>query len=343
MTSLNFLEQTLTHFENTTNARVIYLTKSGSKLYGTDHKDSDTDFVGLFIPSIEDVLLKKDIPHFKNDTNNSKEKNSKDDIDFILYNVHTFFNNLKNSETGAVDLLFSMFAEEQEIVTEESNLIKDNYEIFLNKNMKAFIGYAVGQARRFGIKGDRYYDLKQFEGFVNMLPETDEKLGDYFISIKENIKVSEYKYIKFVTAPGPRGSGDYKDIEYISILGKMFEGRVSLSYFKDRFKKFFDQFGNRTKTIAKTKEKVDFKAFSHAIRIVSEVEELLETKFIKFPLKDAKLLLDIKLGKYNQNFLEKTLANKMDTVDELLLKSTLPEEPNKEEVEKLLLKLLRFN
>jgi predicted nucleotidyltransferase len=341
MTLLNFLEQTIFNFENTTNSRVIYLTKSGSKLYGTDHKDSDTDFVGLFLPSLEDVLLKKDIPHFKNDTNPTKEKNSKDDIDFILYNVYTFFNNLKKSETGAVDLLFSMFAEEQLIVTGESNLIKENYKIFLNKNMKAFIGYAVGQARRFGIKGDRYNDLEEFSKFVDILPNSEETLGDYFMAMKDYIKTNKFKYIKFVIASGSRGNEIGNEVEYVSILGKMFEGRVSVSYFKERFKQFFNQFGNRTKTIAKTAEKVDFKAFSHAIRIVMEVSELLKTNFIKFPLTNAQFLLEIKLGKYNQEFLEKTLAREMDKVDSLLLESKLPEEPNEDEVNKLLLELIK--
>jgi len=54
------LTEILKSFENEYNAKVVYVTIYGSKLFGTDNANSDTDYKGIFIPSKKDVLLKRD-------------------------------------------------------------------------------------------------------------------------------------------------------------------------------------------------------------------------------------------------------------------------------------------
>ena len=121
------VEQVIKDFEEKTGNRLVYLTKSGSKLYGTDTPLSDTDYKGIFIPRKRDVLLKRDISSYTHDTNNTKEKNTSEDIDFSVHSVYAFFNQLQKSETGAVDTLFSMWSKPRK--SKELIEIEENYTV----------------------------------------------------------------------------------------------------------------------------------------------------------------------------------------------------------------------
>lgn len=331
----------LKEIENKYNVTIVYCTMSGSKLYGTDGPDSDTDYKFLFIPNYSDVILKKDEPHIKigKDT---KEKNTKEDIDFDGSSIYKFFNELKVSETGAVDVLFSMFRDDTIIFQDEdfTEIMKNNYQRFMNSNMRSFIGYALGQSKKFGIKGARYGELDDFvkklyvwtDKYLNH--KVDDGKGSWN-QLKNWVEGQNYKYIKFIMAPGPRDSGGYKEIEYISILGKMFSGTVTNEYLYDRVFKLYDQFGNRTKTIAKTLSKTDYKAISHALRVALEVRELLETNFIKFPLKDAQYLKNIKDGNCDVEKVFDEVGDTLADVDLLLETSKLPEESDTKFIELL--------
>jgi len=339
--------QIIEDFEEKTGYKVVYVTASGSKLYGTDTELSDTDYKGIFIPTKRSVLLKNDLPHYTLNSNNSKEKNSSDDIDFQLHSIYTWFNGLKKSETGSVDILFSMWHSPSTVYenTKFTNLMKNKYNIFLNKNVKSFIGYALGQTKKFGIKGARYSELdkfvKLFADWTNehINSKMDEN-GSWDI-LKDLINKQNYKYIKFVKAAGPKGSNHYNnEIEYLSVLGKLFSGNVTNQYVNERIVKLYDQFGNRTKTVANTASKTDFKALSHALRVALETEELLKSNFIKFPLKDSKLIKDVKLGLIDVSQVIDNVQQILENVDVLLENSLLPENVNEEIVNTLLLEIL---
>lgn len=330
-------------YEQRTGNKIVYLTVSGSKLYGTDTPSSDLDVRGIFIPTERSVLLKKDEAHYVHDTNNSKVKNTSEDVDLTIHSVYGFFNQLAKGETGGIDVLFSIFA--KNIIYEDkafTDVIRANYKRFLNKNMSSFIGYALGQTKRFGIKGARYSEL---DSFVKSLPKITEenkeqKLKGFFDLFRELISEKEYNYIKFVQAPAPRGKGDNNFVPYISILGKLWEGGVSIEYFVERVNKLYEQFGNRTISISNTDSKTDWKAVSSAGRIAKEVLELLETGFIRFPLKDAAEIRDIKQGKIDVEVCLDRIQDTLEKVDILLLTSELPEESDREFMDELILGML---
>ena len=41
------------------NYKIIYLTLTGSKLYGIENENSDTDIKGIFLPSKSDLILSR--------------------------------------------------------------------------------------------------------------------------------------------------------------------------------------------------------------------------------------------------------------------------------------------
>lgn len=331
-------------FEKRTECKVLFVTKSGSKLYGTDNELSDTDYKGIFTPTKNQVLLKKDIEHFVRNSNSSKEKNLSTDVDFSLQSIFQFFNLLSKSETGSVDMLFSMFRDDTIMFADESFIkdIKENYKHFLNRNMKSFIGYALGQTKKFGIKGARYDELVKFINDFKIISKQRESdiLLDFFPLVANYIEYNKLKYIKIVQAQGPRSNKEIKMVPYISVLGKLFEENIKVDYFVERISSLEAQFGNRTKTIASTESKTDYKAASHSLRISLETKELLETNFIKFPLSQANRIKDIKQGNIDFATVIDEIEEVLARVDELLLNSNLPIASNRVKMNEIILKYL---
>lgn len=78
---------------------------------------------------------------------------------------------------------------------------------------------------------------------------------------------------------------------------------------------------------------IDKKALSHAYRIVTQLEELCETGFIKFPLSKAQQIKDIKYGDMSFDDYQLLLQEIGSKIDDLKLKivdSQLPEYPDRD-------------
>jgi len=341
----NLVVQKIEEFERLTGNKVVYVSYTGSKLYGTDSPTSDSDFKGVFIPSKRSLLLADSVDHYSSNSNNTTDKNGEDDIDFSLMSIHRFFSQLSKSETGAIDLLFSMWRPDtimyEDIVFTAS--IRRNYKDFLNSSMKSFIGYALGQTKKFGIKGARYKELDTLiNNFrVNYGTDHKDKLETRYDDLKQLIKDNDFKYIKFVMAKANRDTYE-GNREYISVLGKLFLGTVTLEYFSDKCLYQYRQFGNRTKTIANTPSKTDFKALSHSYRIASEALELLTNEFIVFPLAEASYIKEIKEGKHDLSSVVDKVESVLDAIDIELSRSKLPSEPDKKTLDTLLIEMVEY-
>lgn len=329
------------NFEKKYNAKVVYVTQYGSKLYGTDNPNSDTDYKGIFIPTLNDVLLKKDLEHFNFNSNDDNSKNSKEDIDLQLFSVYKFFNLLKKGETGAMDILFSMFREDTQIYNNKdfTTIIMKNYKKFYNRNLHSFIGYCVGQSKVYNVRGERFNELHIFVNKFNDLVHTqgDKKLETMFPLIDEMFFEHPYKYINYVIADISRGSGVAKKGKYVEVLGKKFLGTVSIKYFSEKITEMENQFGNRARASAKG---VDFKALSHAIRVINEIEELIDHEFISFPLKNRLYVTSIKEGNERLEDVMDYLDNQLNIVQKKLENSNLAEKSDEAFIDALLLKLI---
>ncbi|SFV65377.1 Thioredoxin, phage-associated [hydrothermal vent metagenome] len=328
-------------FENEYSCKVVYITKYGSKLYGTDNPNSDTDYKGIFIPNKNDVLLKRDLEHFNFNSNEKNTKNSKDDIDLQLFSIYKFFNLLKKGETGAMDILFSMFREDTQIYNDQefTSIIKENYKKFYNRNLHSFVGYCVGQSKVYNVRGERFNELHLFVKKFNSLvkEQGDKKLELVFPLIDEMFDEYDYKYINYIIADTSRGSGEIKQGKYVEVLGKRFLGTVTVKYFADKITNMEEQFGNRARASAKG---VDFKALSHAVRVISEVEELIDNDFITFPLKNRVYVTSVKEGNETLEDVMDYLDNKLNIVQGKLENSNLPERSDEVFIDALLLKLI---
>lgn len=317
--------------------KVIYLTKSGSELHGTNSKNSDTDIKGIFVPSVDAVILKdyEEVIYFA-----TKEdgKNSADDIDIELFSVNEFFRLLSKGEAGAVDILFSMFSPSVILETKESLLIKDNYKEFLVRTTDAFVGFAMKQASLYTVKGER---LQAIEDFISFL----ENIAVGLTKNQQKTKIKEFKDLIQEFFQGKElffGEESRDEGEYISVLGRLYSYENPLNNVIGGAMNIRKQYGSRVEK-AKT-DGIDYKAFSHAVRALKENIELLTTEFIVFPLTYAEELIEIKQGKITDvEYLSNLIEDLYTQVKSLENTTSLPQYNNGEKVKELKLLIQKEN
>ena len=298
---------------------IVYM-KFGSHLYGTNTEESDSDFKGIYMPSSREILLNQ---VQKSITNNSKsdstQKNSKDDQDSQFYSLHYFILNLAMSgDTSALDMLHAP----DNMIIENSTpwkTIVRNREKFYTKSLSSFVGYARTQASKYGIRGSRLNDAERVLNFI----KTNKDYETKSIKLKDvwdSLPMGEHI---FKLDPDPNGVRMYE------VCGRRIGETTQLAYLFSVVQKFYEAYGLRAQQAANN-EGIDWKAVSHALRAAYQMKELLTQKTITFPLKEASFLRDIKQGKYHfAKEVSPLLDSLMIELEELTLKSDLPEKPNR--------------
>jgi len=302
----------------------------GSRLYGTDTENSDTDYKGIFISDHKDILLQKVPKSIDNSTGKMHIKNTKDDIDTEIYSIHHFFKLASEGQTVAIDMLF---APEDKIIESSLvwKLIVKNRNMFLSKNLKAFVGYCRSQAARYGAKGGRVNALKQFKEIL-------EKVN--YVGVKECTLKSIWEYLPINehsrTYIEPKNS-----MSIYEVCSKKFESTAKIKYVLTQVNKIYDNYGARAKEAEKS-ENIDWKAISHAFRVCYEMLEILRDGTVTFPLSDAQFLRELKLGNYHykNDLIGERLDILLESVELVSKDSTLPDNVNQKEIDDLLYKIL---
>ncbi len=290
--------------------KIIYLTLSGSKLHGTATENSDTDIKGLFIPSVESIILNeaKDLIKIGTDV-----KNTSVDVDYEIFSFDKFMGLILKGDAGAVDLLFSMFSEDTIIYeSEESQIIKENFSKLICNKTRTFVGFAISEVSKYSLKGARVNALDKIiavtEKYLDVFTKNErkKKISELEIEGKSLIEILEDELSGEFFVPTV-----FEGHEYFEIMNRKFEKTAPLDYFLKRLKDLRGKYGARAEAVAGNGN-IDFKAFGHAIRVLEEVKELLATGFITFPRPEKETLLLIKKGKI------KDIAMLSERVDELV-------------------------
>jgi predicted nucleotidyltransferase len=116
---------------------IIFETISGSRLYGTNLPESDTDYRGVCIPPMK-VLLDP-FQQFKQKDHGFQEK------DRVIYGLSKFMYLCSECNPNIVELLFSP-PEFWKTKSPQWNLLVENRDLFLSKQARfTFSGYAFSQ------------------------------------------------------------------------------------------------------------------------------------------------------------------------------------------------------
>lgn len=345
------------------NLDLVFKTYYGSKLYGTDSANSDTDIKGVFLPKKEDLLLAKAPKHYILNTNKSGS-NTKDDVDESYLSLHYFIELLTQGETNALDMFFSF-------TNEKASLYKspiyekmiENADKFITKNVSKYLGYCKSQAIKYSLKGDKLNNFNAFRDFLNNQVNHNLLKDALFVNnviTYKDLEVNENstEYFKGTKLIGKRNKvegtpfGDHVYVLiaenrecYFMISDIKFQMNGTINENKGSLYKTLKSYGKRSENAAND-HGADFKALSHAVRVLFQAEELLTTGKITFPLKGENLQLvrDIKFRKTNMTYDEIVdfIEKKLRYVEDVILPdSKLPNKPDQKFINKFILDIYK--
>lgn len=277
------------------NYRLAYLTKFGSHLYGTATATSDTDYKGLFWPSIDDLILQKKCNSISFSTGDNASRNTSEDFDIQFWSVQYWISLVHKGDTNAIDLLFSMFADTK--VTSDQG-VKDLLGEFYThpidliglKENTAYVSYAYMQAKKYGLKGSKLDFLKRArDWFAERLDEETQymRLEKYFDAFLHDMASGDSMYCV---------ERETNNERCLYINGKGFPASVKLGEAVRRLENEYKKYGVRSE-MALHNQGIDWKACSHALRACYQIIELAETGFLHYPLKDAPKIMEVKAGR----------------------------------------------
>jgi hypothetical protein len=339
-------------FAEEKDVELLYATRFGSHLYGTATANSDLDVKGIFLPTKRDLLLQGAPDQFSFHSGNDNDRNTKDDVDVELYSLHNFLRMCERGDTGALDLLFSFTNKDAPIYCNPKyNSIINNIEYLINPlNTRAFIGYCIGQSKKYSLKGARLRALDNLIDYINgEIYKKQENREDYWEHFKEVDDVQLETYIDKILKNCACGAYVMEDfvevhakstqkIRAIRVLGSVHLQTITMNEFKRRLVDLQNKYGERAKK-ARDNDSIDYKALSHAYRVALQSEELITTGKITFPLKDAQIIREIKIGYLTMNAIADLIETQVEKVDTLLQKPELLVENkfNKQTRDKLIL------
>ncbi|KKM94055.1 hypothetical protein LCGC14_1202150 [marine sediment metagenome] len=289
----------------------------GSHLYGTNTKDSDEDFKGIFLPSKREVILGKISKSHSYDTKEDEHsKNTKEDKDIEIYSLHYFIKLGCEGRTEIFDMLHapdSMILEKTRIW----DMITNNREKFYARDMYSVMEYINRQASKYGLKGSRLNAAKKVLEVLRYYNIDSLKLRDMWD------RLPDIQHCRML-GQNPNGIREYQ------VCGKILQETQKIDYAIGILEKFFEKYGERAKQAAKNKG-IDWKAVSHALRAGMQFKQLLTENTITFPLKEADYIIKVKQGKLNyKNEVVPKLEGLMKEVEILSKESKLPEKPDRE-------------
>lgn len=296
-------------------AELLYLTLFGSALYGTDAPGkSDLDIRGIFLPSLESLLLEKAPGGLHYSSGGGGRKNSAGDVDIDLWSAQRWLLELLPAgDMGALDLLFSPSRADCALYKNPAlgPAFAQPLRLVDTGNGAPYAAYSLRQGKKYGIKGSRLGALRAVRDRLRAQrpsPQAHERLGDYLDVILAACADGRFCSVE-------RAGGE----ETLHLCGKLHPLTIRMPEFIKRVEDDLRRYGARAEEPGV--DEIDFKALSHALRAQDQLEELLLTGKIVFPLKKREELRAVKAGKYSWEELEERILRRIAEVEALRKKA----------------------
>ena len=330
---------------------------AGSNAYGTALPTSDWDERGIFVDQIERVILpfeKLELVEFSTD-------------DIVYYELSKYMPLLLAQNPNVIELLWT---DDKDVLfkSELGELLINHRSNFLCKKVKdSYVGYAKSQLGR--IKGHNKWinspqpekeperkdfatvvwnntNYKEFnktvpqEGFIGF------DLGDSHFGLFEKSKINSDKNSWFDKRGNPNlfTREDLFNLTKDNKVNPDLIVKINQKAFDDahkNWKGYWDWEKNRNEKRSELEEKYgyDTKHAMHLIRLLRSGADILEYGVVPVKRNDAQYLLDIRFGKFTYEDIIKESERLSKRVEELSVKSSLPEEPDYKLAKEIMLEI----
>lgn len=358
--------------------RTILLTVAGSRAYGMHMPASDVDLKGICVPTAE--YRKGFLHRFEQadkashmmifyDCLTPLEQGKADggELEGTVYGIRKFFQLAADANPNILDLLYCR-DEEVRLITPIGAKLRENAQLFLSKKARwTFGGYAVAQLKR--INSHRKwilsppshnptraeYDLPERElipkeqllaAEASIRKKIDSWEVDFGImdeasklyvqnQISQNLAELEITADEKFAAAG-RSIG--YDENLIHLLQREREYKVASMQWKQYL--HWKKTRNPERAALERKHLFDAKHGSHLVRLLRMCREILETGTVNVWREDAAELLSIRNGDWSYDRLIEFAEKESAAMNELYKKSTLPNSPDRDALDKLCIELV---
>lgn len=333
---------------------IVFECISGSRAYGLDTPESDTDIKGVYILPKEKFYQIEKIEQVNNDTN-----------DIVYYELRKFVELLAKNNPNILELL----ATPDEFILHKHpvmNLIK--VEDFLSKESKnSFGSYAMTQIKKAkGLKKKIVNPIEKERKTILDFCYVAHKQGsipvlEYLKSLglkQENCGLSRIAHMHEIFGLYHNENEKYRgivknlnvnDVLLSSIpkneapIASMSYNKVGYSKYCKDYKEYWEWVEKRnevryTNTIEKGKN-YDAKNMMHTFRLLNMVKEIGLSGQINVKRPERDFLLGIKQGKYQYEELLEKAEQQMREVESIFEKSSLSENVDIEKINRILFKV----
>jgi len=355
--------------QKSTGAKPLYLVIRGSHAYGTNIETSDTDYAGVFIQSLDDIL-----------GNNYKEQINDDKNDTVIYEVRRFLQLIASNNPTVLELLNT--PEDCVIYKDPAfDIILENREKFITKVCaKSFGGYAKqqiskakGQDKKQNWEKDKvtrktpldFCYIHRGEKSISLVNFMEEKGMDQRFCGLSNVPHSRDTYALFYDFKEEETNGEIKNLGFKGIAFEdsnqvrlssipvetpknYFIGHVS--YNKDGYSQhckdylsYQEWLENRNLSrwvdVQSHGQKIDGKNMMHCKRLMEMAKEIGEGKGIIVRRPNAEELIAIRRGEVDLQTLIDSVEKEIKEVDRIFEESNLPEKVDEKFINKMIVEI----
>jgi predicted nucleotidyltransferase len=300
--------------ENPDLSNLIYLVRSGSYAYGTTTPDSDVDLRGVLIEPKPYLYGLRSFDQFEDLP-----------TDTVIYGLKKFASLLTKANPNIIELL-GVENDCIEMITMQGEMLRDNAELFLSKRVTSSFGnYALAQLYRLqnALYRGSFTEAQQLEHLQKKLNAHMEHFQLTYSNFKEgSIELfTDEKGLLFDI-----NLKKYPVVDFVGIYSEL--ASIVKNYNKLNHR-------NNKKSEAKL-----FKHAMHLIRLLMSGTDILLGKGITTRRKNEhSLLMDIRNGKLSFDEIFKLADDYQKKFNEAAKQTMLPNEPNSEAIDQLMIKI----
>lgn len=311
----------------------------GSRLYGTNTPESDTDMKVVYVPELSDMLLGRKPAIFKDRFDVAGNRLGVNDtmpangVETEFFPVQTFVRDFVNGQTYALEMAYAYLSHGEPKMGFGYNLEKPVYDFvkelvdnFANAEVYSMVGFAMKQTFDYVRRGERLNAAKAMldvvDKYVSMYDESNGPRSDEvrLDTVHDGKTLLDHlaKELNLETEVLVNGK---KPQNSLKLNGRNYMETTSLVHLRTQLEKVVKQFGDRSNAAAETD--VDYKSLSHAVRVYQQAIELLDHGTMTFPRPNAAYLLSVKQGKEDLETVKTLLRQLDDEVQAKVLSSTM--------------------
>lgn len=300
------------HGELSKYQNLVYVGFYGSHVYNLERPESDIDIKAVYVPSLQDLILGK-----ANKTH--QHKNDELNIEIEVKSIQSFLSSAAYCDTNVVDMLHT--PKEYWVYQSKlwEHLVNLRHTLY-SKSMSGLIGYIKTHSHKYSNKIERYTEMKELLEVIYCFDKPAEQftIKQLCNTLDFDFFIHKAKYTK------PVELVEKGVQQYLEVCGKKYIYTWTAQQLADALEKEVARYGKRTE--GGSVVGLDCKSLSHALRVLTQLHQILTTGEVTFPLPNTQFIKDVKTGEeLDLDFILKYLDIKFDECMELLGQSNLPQ------------------